>query len=206
MYRRVNITVPESVLRRADEYADANRYTRSGLISSALEDFIRKGGGEAGDSASIARETYAAYATAAPCLDHITPLLRAFLSARDDVEAAWVFGSVARRTAGAHSDVDLAVLPRGRVTSEQSWDLKIDLMSRLPGALQVAEVDVVVVPQMGAVLGHRALIGGVRVFGEGSTRASEAELDAMRRYVDFGPVLRMLDRNLSERLMRDVQS
>jgi hypothetical protein len=40
MYRRLNITLPDDVVERADEFAQRNRYTRSALIVAALEDFM----------------------------------------------------------------------------------------------------------------------------------------------------------------------
>ncbi len=212
MYKRINITLSEEVLARADEFAARERYTRSGLIAEALEAFVAAEaapsavrGGPALGGASVAADAPAAFgALAMPTegvtLERASELLRAFFSARDDVEAAWVFGSVARGNAGPMSDVDIAILPAPGVARETWWDLRLDLMSRLPGVLGTREVDVVAVPDMGAVMGHRALIDGVRVHGESSRAAAEAEIRALGEYCDFEPVSRALDDRLSEKV------
>lgn len=211
MYKRINITLSEEVLARTDEFAARQRYTRSGLIAAALEAFVAaevrgaERGGPALGGASVAAEAPSAFgALAMPAegvsLERASELLRAFFSARDDVEAAWVFGSVARGSAGPMSDVDIAILPAAAVARETWWDLRLDLMSRLPGVLGVPEVDVVAVPELGAIIGHRALIEGVRVHGETSRAAAEAEIRALGEYCDFESVSRALDDRLSEKV------
>jgi predicted nucleotidyltransferase len=200
-YKRLNITLAEDVVSRADEYAARERYSRSGLIAAALEAFT---GG-----ADVARESTAVYgagvlartaASDAPDLDRIAPLVRAYFSAGDDVVAAWVFGSVARGQARGGSDVDIAILPAEGLDAEAVWALRADAMSRLPGVLGVGSVDVVSLPDVGAVLGHRIVVEGSRVFGATRREAAEAEIAAIREYMNFAPVSRMLDRRLSERL------
>ena len=221
MFKRLNITLADDVLRPGGRVRDSRAVYAQRADLAALEAFVN--GHPSGDSeggvrmaapggASVAAEAPVAYATStAPTreqvadtsLERVGMLLRAFFSARGDVEAAWVFGSVARGTAGPMSDVDIAILPASGVAADAVWDLRLDLMSRLPGVLGVQEVDVVALPEAGAVLAHRAAIEGVRVFGESSRAAAEAEIAAMADYCDFAPVLRMLDARLSERLGTD---
>jgi hypothetical protein len=205
MYKRLNITLPDDVLARADEFAQIRRYTRSGLIAEALDAFVAD---EVSGGSSIAEEASAGYAAGSavlarskpPELEHVTALLRAFFSARDDVEAAWVFGSVAQGTAGPMSDVDVAVLPARSLERDDRWALRLDLMGRLQQALGLNEVDVAVVGELGVTIAHRALVNGLRVFGEHSRGAAESEIAALRDYVDFEPVSRLLDARLKERV------
>jgi hypothetical protein len=136
----------------------------------------------------------------APTIEQVAPRLRAFCAARDDIEAAWVFGSVARGTARADSDVDIAILPPSNHSAEERWALKLDLAFHLPDALGVRDVDVMVAPEAGVLLAHRALVEGERVYGDASRAAAEAEIAAMREYVDFEWVLRLMEQRLSERL------
>lgn len=42
MYRRLNITLSDDVLARADAFAQRERYTRSGLIAAALNAFLKR--------------------------------------------------------------------------------------------------------------------------------------------------------------------
>jgi hypothetical protein len=41
-YRRLNITLPDDVVARADEFAKRERYTRSALIAVALDAFVAR--------------------------------------------------------------------------------------------------------------------------------------------------------------------
>ncbi len=211
MYKRLNITLPEDVLSRADAFAARERYTRSGLIATALDAFV-DGGREAPDSGidSLAAEAGVAYAVRSTAVSSemvpgravVKALLRTFFSARDDIEAAWLFGSVARDEAVGHSDVDVAVLPCENVTDEDSWRVEFDLAARLSGALGVERVDATLVPCADPLLAHRALVEGVRVFGESSTRAAELEIRAAGEYFDSDRLRRTLDARLGERVRR----
>ena len=218
MFKRLNITLSDDVLARADAFAARERYTRSGLISAALEAFVS--GSAFGDTeggvrtaapggASVAAEAPVAYATStAPMreqaadtsLERVEMLLRAFFSARGDVEAAWVFGSVARGTAGPMSDVDVAILPAAGVAADAVWDLRLDLMSRLPGVLGVQEVDVVALPEAGIALGFEVASEGVQVFGEASLASAEAVIVAVTAYWDYEGVRETARESLGERM------
>lgn len=209
MYKRLNITLPENVLARADIFAKAERYTRSGLIARALEEFI----GEAEVSASGLQQVnrvaesvvsygHAATSNSQRAAEDIAALIRVFFVARDDVEAAWLFGSAARGEAHAHSDIDLAVLPAMDADDSARWELQLDLAARLPAALGVERVDVVVVPAPSPLLMQRALVDGCRVYGEGIRRAAEAEIRAANEYRDSATLRRILDRRLTERVDR----
>jgi len=212
VYKRINITLAEEVLGRADEFAARERYTRSGLIAAALEAFVSAEAAPAAEEdglarggASVAAEAPAAFgALATPTevvtLERTTERLRAFFSARDDVEAAWVFGSVARGNAGPMSDVDVAILPAAAVAREAWWDLRLDLMSRLPGVLGVHEVDVVAVPEASVVLGFEIASEGVQVFGEWSRVAAEAVIAAVTEYWDYADVRARAREALGERM------
>ena len=188
MYRRLNITLSEEVLARADAFAASERYTRSGLIAAALESFVTGARG----GATLGGEAPAVYSAPTGGAQDVASLLRAFFAARSDIEAAWVFGSVARGEAGQRSDVDVAVLPAVGLDREECRSLRNELIERLPRALQGRDVDVLVVPEAGALLLHRALVRGVRVFGDRGSRAAEAEIAAQAAYEDFRPVLDML--------------
>jgi len=212
MYRRLNITLPDGVLARADAFAKTERYTRSGLIARALEAFVGDAVGDvAGPEPGVANgvaEAGAAYATAQELAvaagrhAEAASLLRAFFAARDDVEAAWIFGSADRGEAGPLSDVDIAVLGAPELGDQARWELQLDLAARLPAALAVERVDVIVVPVSSSLLMHRALVEGTRVYGERSRRAAEAEIRSANEYRDCASLRRKLDHRLTERVRR----
>lgn len=219
MFKRLNITLPDDVLARADEFSRRERYTRSGLIAKALDAFVSGVAVESGvaeGGASLAAEASAVYGATAELeclpdaahqaestalsLERIGPLVRAYFEGRGDVEAAWVFGSVAHGTAGPMSDVDVAVLPKPELDSDAVWGMRLDAMSHLPRILGVREVDVVSLPDASPVLGHRIVVGGTRVYDAPFGRAAVMEIAAVNAYMDVAPVVKMLDRRLTARL------
>lgn len=95
MYKRLNITLPEDALARADEFAKRERYTRSALIAAALEAFVSGDASTAG-GAEVAREASAVYAPEAVGLNPaIRPLVPAIIDAcrRHGVTYAALVGS-----------------------------------------------------------------------------------------------------------------
>jgi predicted nucleotidyltransferase len=202
VYKRLNITLSDDVLARADEFARRERYTRSALIAASLDSFVAAG---APAAAGVARETAAAYddtPTAPPSvsLEETARLLRAFFSARDDIAGAWVFGSVAEGSAGPLSDVDVAILPAPELDRAARSRLVISLMSRLPSVLGSERVDVVALPDASPVLANAAVARGVVVFGERRREVAEAEAEAVRAFEDVRPVLAEERRALRERI------
>ena len=206
MYKRVNITLSEDALGRADAFAERERYSRSGLIAAALEEFID----QAESVNGVVRERYASYTgtlsapaaartLTAPTLDEVTVLLGAFFAARDDVEAAWVFGSVARGESGPSSDIDVAVLPKAGMDVASRNMLALDLSARLSSVLGRNEVDVVCLSDAPVRLAHGVVVDGRIVYEESRTRVAEVELSAIRAFVDFEPVIREAKRLLRER-------
>lgn len=116
MYKRLNITLPDDVLARADAFAAKERYSRSGLIAAALEAFTSaKTGG-----ASVARETGTVYAADAVGLNPaIRPLVPAI------IEACRRHGATYAALVGSSTQPDPAVVPRD-----------LDLLVRLAPALE----------------------------------------------------------------------
>jgi predicted nucleotidyltransferase len=109
MTKRLNITLPDDVLARADAFARSERYTRSGLIAAALDAFMPGGVGPG----SIARKDAIAYTPEAVGLNPaITPLVPGIVSVcrRHGVEwAALVGSSTQPDPAVVPRDVDLLV-------------------------------------------------------------------------------------------------
>jgi predicted nucleotidyltransferase len=62
MHKRLNITLPDDVVARADEFAKRERYTRSALIAAALEAFVSA---DAPAGAEVAREVPGVYVPSA---------------------------------------------------------------------------------------------------------------------------------------------
>jgi len=109
MVKRLNITLPDDVLERADAFAARERYSRSGLIAAALEAFVGGDAAESGapDGASIAREGAVVYAPEAVGLNPaIRPLVPAI------IEACRKHGVVWAALVGSSTQPDPAIVPR----------------------------------------------------------------------------------------------
>lgn len=117
------------------------------------------------------------------------------LEAVPGVAAAWVFGSVARGTARADSDIDIGVLlvERGAEKSvEPRW------LGELAGRLEAATgrtVDLVMVDAQGPMLRHQILKEGVLVFDAVPERRIDFESDTVSRYLDFAPTFQRAARH-----------
>jgi predicted nucleotidyltransferase/predicted transcriptional regulator len=140
MYKRLNITLSDDVLARADAFAKRERYSRSALIAAALDAFVS---GKAG-SAEVARETTAVYAEDAVGLNPaVRPLVPAIVEAcrRHGVTYAALVGSSTQPDpAIVPRDLDLLVRfePRTEGYAHTYFDLKADL-----GALANRDVDLI---------------------------------------------------------------
>jgi predicted nucleotidyltransferase len=116
-----------------------------------------------------------------PLLDRVAELV----SRRSDIVAAWVFGSVARGTASANSDLDVAVL-RGRAATGSLTDLPWDLAPALEQAAG-RRVDLVVIDEADPDLVHRVLRDGVLVLDRDPSRRIAFEVRMRNAYFDLLP-------------------
>jgi uncharacterized protein len=114
---------------------------------------------------------------------------REALRSRDELAAGYVFGSIARGTATARSDLDLAVLFKehpGPGLSGLGFDLAYELEQTLKRRL-----DVVVLNGSPADLVHRVLRDGVLVL-ENDRRARVAfEVRARAEFFDLAPLRKL---------------
>lgn len=112
--------------------------------------------------------------------------VRAVLGAQGDaIAAAYLFGSVARGTATATSDVDVAVLftaePPGTLAG-----LHLDLEAEIERAVG-APVQLVVLNRTPVDLVHRVLRDGILVLDRDPSRRIRFEVRARNAYFDLKP-------------------
>lgn len=112
-----------------------------------------------------------------------TALVQALQQVLPGLRQAWVFGSVARGTAGSNSDIDVAVEAGHRLTAEDRIRL-IDALALCTGRpVDLIDLKTVGEPLLGQILQH-----GVHVFG---SQSDHAEL--LRRHLfdveDFQPYI-----------------
>jgi predicted nucleotidyltransferase len=111
------------------------------------------------------------------------------LSNHRDIEAAWVFGSVASGRARPDSDIDIAVLLNRRVRLSRRLAYRLRLMADLGAALRRPDVDVVILNSAPPLLAHRVLCRGRLVFERSKTARVRYQVETARQYFDLVPVL-----------------
>lgn len=110
-----------------------------------------------------------------------------FESHRPDIAGAWLFGSVARRTALAGSDVDVAVLfskDPPRTLEGLASDLEADLARTLG-----RKVDLVVVNRASSDLVHNVLRDGKLLSERDREARVSFEVRKRREFLDLKPTL-----------------
>ena len=121
-----------------------------------------------------------------PC--DIEARLRDFFAERSDVAAAYLFGSVARGSAGPESDVDVAVLyveapPRTLQAVPAALESALS-------ALVARPVQVVVLNRAPVDLVHRVLRDGRLLSNRDASKRIAFEVRARNEYFDLLPFLR----------------
>jgi len=117
----------------------------------------------------------------------VTQLQRFFARRCTEVVAAWLFGSVARGTARADSDVDVAVLFTARQLSTLEGGV-LDLEGELERDLGRV-VDVVDVRRAPVDLVHRVLRDGIPLCDRDASKRIRFEVKARNDYFDLLPHL-----------------
>jgi uncharacterized protein len=131
-------------------------------------------------------------------IEELTPQLEAFFLGRPEVTSAYVFGSVARGTAGRLSDLDLAVLVSDDVADRLL--LRLDLIAEITALLSTERLDLVILNDASPLLAHRAFTRGVPLFVRDTQRDRDFRDRATHRYLDTGPLRELQARALTRRL------
>lgn len=126
--------------------------------------------------------------------------LRAVFAAYGDVAGVWLFGSHARGTATARSDLDLAVDP-AEGTGEGARKRKLDMLTDLVVA-GFEDVDLVILDADDPVLRFEAIGPNVLVYAAPRYDPAEAFVQALRQYDDTAPLRARSRAAYYERLLR----
>lgn len=127
-----------------------------------------------------------------PTVDSLDEGLRQVLAARNDVAAAYLFGSRARGTARAESDVDVAVLYRHPPPAGYAG-LPLDLEEGLEKVLGLP-VQVLRLNDAPVDLVHRVLRDGRLILQPDPSARIRFEVKARNEYFDLLPTLELYRR------------
>lgn len=121
---------------------------------------------------------------------------------RREIQAAYVFGSVATGRTRRDSDVDVAVLLDHPVRPDRALAYRLNLMSDLGSALGRTDVDVVVLNEATPLLAHRVLSKGRLVYERSASARVRFQVRTASRYSDVLPMfethIRYLKRHVRE--------
>jgi predicted nucleotidyltransferase len=126
----------------------------------------------------------------------LSEALAARLAGEADVLVAYLFGSQARGTPTALSDVDVAVL----LAPGWSFDRHLELIDVIGEVVSPARADVVVLNNAPVALGYRVLKDGQRLVVNDEGARVRHWVETVDRYLDMAPLRRTLDRGLRHRL------
>lgn len=127
-------------------------------------------------------------------LPQLVERLAAVLAARPEILEAYLFGSVARGEAQAHSDVDVAVFTDAGLREDGAFGYRAELTAALMSALGSNAVDVVLLDEAPPLLYHRVLRDGVRILSRDLRATTVREGRALSRYCDYLPQLDKIER------------
>ena len=135
-------------------------------------------------------------------LSSITRAVSRCVAKRPEIQAAYVFGSVASGRARADSDVDVAVLIDRRVPPGRILKYRLKLMADLGAALRRSDVDAVILNEASPLLAHRVLSQGTLVFERSAPARVRFQTKTASLYLDLIPIfetyIRYLKRNVRE--------
>ena len=121
-------------------------------------------------------------------LTSIVPAVARCVAKRREIQAAYVFGSVAVGRARAGSDVDVAVLLDARVPRSRMMKYRLNLMADLASALHRPDVDVAVLNEASPLLAHRVLSRGTLVFERSASARVRFQTRTASLYFDLVPM------------------
>ena len=111
------------------------------------------------------------------------------LSKRQEIQAAYVFGSVATGRTRPNSDVDVAVLIARRARRADTLKYRLTLMADLGSALGRSDVEVVLLGEAPPLLAHRILSQGTLVYERSRSARVTFQVATASRYLDLIPML-----------------
>ena len=108
---------------------------------------------------------------------------------RPEIQAAYIFGSVAQGRARPDSDIDIAVLLARRVPDARALRYRLRLAADLGAALHRSDVQLIVLNDAPPLLAHRVLSRGVLVYERARAARVRYQVQTAQRYADLVPTL-----------------
>lgn len=125
-------------------------------------------------------------------------LLPAVFKKYPEIQAVYLFGSVASGKANAQSDIDLGILPRNSSLREKKLDILADITARGFNNVDIVFLDTLDIVVKFEVIRHNKLIYRADDFDSGSFFSL-----TIRQYLDFLPYLNIQCEAYKQRILQN---
>jgi len=126
--------------------------------------------------------------------------LKDYLYSRDDVVAAYIFGSLAAKKLGAASDIDIALLLGDSVNCKDYGPVKLDIITCLIKLLSFNAIDIVILNISSPLLSHEIIKRGILLFSKDEKKRIEYRMKSTMHYIDTIYMRKVQDRILHEKI------
>ncbi|MDP2754465.1 MAG: nucleotidyltransferase domain-containing protein [Nitrospirota bacterium] len=126
--------------------------------------------------------------------------LKKYLYLRDEVIAAYIFGSYASNRLSPAADIDIAVLLNSSISSKDYGFLKLKIITDLIELLSFDNVDIVILNTAPPLLSHEVIKKGILLFSKNEKERLEFTVKSTMRYLDTIHLRKVQDRILHERI------
>jgi predicted nucleotidyltransferase len=120
-------------------------------------------------------------------LQSIGSALGVYFDRKPEVDAAYIFGSLAAGRVRPDSDIDIAVLVSEKVRRDL-FRYRLKMMAELMDVLKRTDVDLVLLNQAPPLLAHRVLKKGRLVFERSASARIAFQVRTVNRYLDTQPM------------------
>lgn len=135
-------------------------------------------------------------------LNQLGEILPVILS-KHPVEAAYVFGSVARGVATPLSDIDIALLLTSSLPPYERLNLELRIQGEVEEQVGLGSVDVRSLNDAPLTVKGRIIQQGVLIYERDKTRRVDFEVATRKRYFDFAPIAHRLQEAFLEHVHRE---
>jgi predicted nucleotidyltransferase len=126
--------------------------------------------------------------------------IKDFLSDREEIIFAYIYGSLARGQENKLSDIDIAIyIDQDKKPTSGPFGYRSELITDIQDLVE-RDVDLVILNDISLSLAFNVIKDGKLLFSKSKNKRVEFHESVMRRYLDFIPMFRVQESYLKERL------
>ncbi len=117
----------------------------------------------------------------------IKETLSKYFNEKDEIIFAYIFGSLAKKTANKLSDIDIAIFIDEKKINENDfrYGYQAELLTDLMKLLRTKKVDLVILNSAPPLLRHRVIYYGELIYSAGEKERIRFQVDTINRYMDY---------------------